>query len=94
MVHDVDQKHSPWADLAPAFEAAPPRFGRVDHIHAWEQQLTMCLTERLQANDIAALLDSAGICICGGHQETQPLAAEHEKNISAGSPATDVVCRC
>jgi cysteine desulfurase/selenocysteine lyase len=75
----------------------------MDRVHAWEQELTRRLFQRLQqiegvrilgptpeqqphrgalasfvveglhANDIAALLDSAGICIRSGHHCTQPL---------------------
>jgi cysteine desulfurase/selenocysteine lyase len=85
----------------------------LDRIHAWEQQLTAHLFERLQgidgltvlgptpeqqpdraalaafhvegvhANDIAALLDSAGICIRSGHHCTQPLHRHYGLSASA-----------
>ena len=85
----------------------------MDRIHAWEQQLTRRLFERLQAiegltilgptpeqqpdrgalaafsvqgvhaNDIAALLDSAGICIRSGHHCTQPLHRHYGLSASA-----------
>jgi cysteine desulfurase/selenocysteine lyase len=56
----------------------------LDRIHAWEQELTpeqqpdrgalaAFHVEGVHANDIAALLDSAGICIRSGHHCTQPL---------------------
>jgi len=118
MIQDVFLEHSSWADLPHKFEAGTPAIGEaigmgaaldylraigLDRIHAWEQQLTRQLFERLQAieglrilgptpdqqpdrgalaafhveglhaNDIAALLDSAGICIRSGHHCTQPL---------------------
>jgi len=118
MIHDVYLDHSTWADLPHKFEAGTPAIGEaigmgaaldylqnlgMERIHAWEQQLTRLLFERLQAidgvrilgptpdqqpdraalaafsvdglhaNDIAALLDSAGICIRSGHHCTQPL---------------------
>ena len=118
MIQDVYLDHSTWAGLPHKFEAGTPAIGEaigmgaaldylaaigVDRIHAWEQQLTRQLFERLQAmdglqilgptphqqpdrgalaaftvdglhaNDIAALLDSAGICIRSGHHCTQPL---------------------
>ena len=118
MIHDVYLDHSTWADLPHKFEAGTPAIGEaicmgaaldylqnlgMERIHAWEQQLTRHLFERLQAidgvrilgptpeqqpdraalaafsveglhaNDIAALLDSAGICIRSGHHCTQPL---------------------
>jgi cysteine desulfurase / selenocysteine lyase len=118
MIHDVYLEHSTWADLPHKFEAGTPAIGEaigmgaaldylqnlgMERIHAWEQQLTRRLFERLQAidgvrilgptpnqqpdraalaafsveglhaNDIAALLDSAGICIRSGHHCTQPL---------------------
>ena len=118
MIHDVYLDHSTWADLPHKFEAGTPAIGEaigmgaaldylqnlgMERIHAWEQQLTRRLFERLQAidgvrilgptpdqqpdraalaafsvdglhaNDIAALLDSAGICIRSGHHCTQPL---------------------
>jgi cysteine desulfurase/selenocysteine lyase len=118
MIQDVYLDHSSWADLPHKFEAGTPAIGEaigmgaamdylqavgLDRIHAYEQQLTALLFDRLQAidgvrllgptpeqqphrgalaaftvdglhaNDIAALLDSAGICIRSGHHCTQPL---------------------
>ena len=118
MIQDVYLDHSSWADLPHKFEAGTPAIAEaigmgaaldylsaigLERIHAWEQQLTCQLFERLQAiegvrilgptpeqqpdrgalaaftvdglhaNDIAALLDSAGICIRSGHHCTQPL---------------------
>jgi cysteine desulfurase / selenocysteine lyase len=118
MIQDVYLDHSTWAGLPHKFEAGTPAIGEavgmgaaldylqaigLDRIHAWEQQLTRQLFDRLQAidglrilgptpeqqpdraalaafhvegvhaNDIAALLDSAGICIRSGHHCTQPL---------------------
>jgi cysteine desulfurase/selenocysteine lyase len=118
MIQDVYLDHSSWAELPHKFEAGTPAIGEaigmgaaldylnaigLERIHAWEQQLTRQLFERLQAidglhilgptpeqqphrgalaafhvdglhaNDIAALLDSAGICIRSGHHCTQPL---------------------
>jgi cysteine desulfurase/selenocysteine lyase len=118
MIQDVHLSSSTWADLPHKFEAGTPAIGEaigmgaaidylqaigMDRIHAWEQQLTRRLFDRLQAieglrilgptpdrqpdrgalaafsveglhaNDIAALLDSAGICIRSGHHCTQPL---------------------
>ncbi|WP_216904084.1 SufS family cysteine desulfurase [Synechococcus sp. CCY 9618] len=118
MIQDVYLDHSSWADLPHKFEAGTPAIGEaigmgaaldylqnlgMERIHAWEQQLTRRLFQRLQAiegvrilgptpeqqpdraalaafsveglhaNDIAALLDSAGVCIRSGHHCTQPL---------------------
>jgi len=118
MIQDVHLESSTWADLPHKFEAGTPAIGEaigmgaaldylqnlgMERIHAWEQQLTRRLFERLQAiegvrilgptpeqqpdraalaafsvdglhaNDIAALLDSAGVCIRSGHHCTQPL---------------------
>jgi len=118
MIQDVYLDHSSWAELPHKFEAGTPAIGEaigmgaaldylqnlgLERIHAYEQQLTSLLFERLQAidglrvlgptpeqqphrgalaaftvdglhaNDIAALLDSAGICIRSGHHCTQPL---------------------
>jgi cysteine desulfurase/selenocysteine lyase len=118
MIQDVYLDHSSWAGLPHKFEAGTPAIGEaigmgaaldylqaigMDRIHAWEQQLTTHLFDRLQsidgltilgptpqqqpdraalaafhvegvhANDIAALLDSSGICIRSGHHCTQPL---------------------
>jgi cysteine desulfurase/selenocysteine lyase len=118
MIQDVFLDHSSWAELPHKFEAGTPAIGEaigmgaaldyleaigLHRIHAWEQQLTRRLFDRLQAidgvrvlgptpdqqphrgalaaftvdglhaNDIAALLDSAGICIRSGHHCTQPL---------------------
>jgi cysteine desulfurase/selenocysteine lyase len=118
MIQDVFLEYSSWADLPHKFEAGTPAIGEaigmgaaldylqaigLDRIHAWEQQLTRQLFERLQAieglrilgptpdqqpdrgalaafhveglhaNDIAAVLDSSGICIRSGHHCTQPL---------------------
>jgi len=118
MIQDVYLDHSSWAELPHKFEAGTPAIGEaigmgaaldylqnlgLERIHAYEQQLTALLFERLQAidgvrvlgptpeqqphrgalaaftvdglhaNDIAALLDSAGICIRSGHHCTQPL---------------------
>ncbi|MEB3301214.1 MAG: SufS family cysteine desulfurase [Cyanobacteriota bacterium] len=118
MIHEVFLDHSTWADLPHKFEAGTPAIGEaigmgaaidylqqigLERIHAWEQQLTRQLFQRLQAiegvrilgptpeqqphrgalaafsveglhaHDIAALLDSAGICIRSGHHCTQPL---------------------
>jgi cysteine desulfurase/selenocysteine lyase len=118
MIQDVYLDHSSWAGLPHKFEAGTPAIGEaigmgaaldylqaigLGRIHAWEQQLTRQLFDRLQAidrltilgptpeqqpdrgalaafhvegvhaNDIAALLDSSGICIRSGHHCTQPL---------------------
>ena len=118
MIQDVHLETSTWADLPHKFEAGTPAIGEaigmgaaldylqnlgMERIHAWEQQLTRRLFERLEAidgvrilgptpeqqpdraalaafsveglhaNDIAALLDSAGVCIRSGHHCTQPL---------------------
>ncbi|MCP9810090.1 SufS family cysteine desulfurase, partial [Cyanobium sp. HWJ4-Hawea] len=118
MIQDVYLDHSTWAGLPHKFEAGTPAIGEaigmgagldylqaigLDRIHAYEQQLTRQLFDRLgaiegvevlgpspdqqpdraalaaftvrdlHANDIAALLDSAGICIRSGHHCTQPL---------------------
>ncbi len=128
MIHDVYLDHSTWADLPHKFEAGTPAIGEaigmgaaldylqnlgMERIHAWEQQLTRRLFERLQAidgvrilgptpdqqpdraalaafsvdglhaNDIAALLDSAGICIRSGHHCTQPLHRHYGLSSSA-----------
>ena len=128
MIQDVYLDHSTWAGLPHKFEAGTPAIGEaigmgaaldylaaigVDRIHAWEQQLTRQLFERLQAmdglqilgptphqqpdrgalaafhvegvhaNDIAALLDSAGICIRSGHHCTQPLHRHYGLSASA-----------
>ena len=118
MIQDVYLDHSSWAELPHKFEAGTPAIAEaigmgaaldylsaigLERIHAWEQQLTHQLFDRLRAidgvrtlgptpeqqpdraalaaftvdglhaNDIAALLDSAGICIRSGHHCTQPL---------------------
>jgi cysteine desulfurase/selenocysteine lyase len=118
MIQDVYLDHSSWAELPHKFEAGTPAIGEaigmgaaldylqgvgLDRIHAYEQQLTGLLFDRLgaidgvrvlgptpqqqpdrgalaaftvegiHANDLAALLDSAGICIRSGHHCTQPL---------------------
>ena len=118
MIQDVYLEHSSWAELPHKFEAGTPAIGEaigmgaaldylqglgLDRIHAYEQQLTRLLFDRLgaidgvrvlgptpqqqpdrgalaaftvdgiHANDLAALLDSAGICIRSGHHCTQPL---------------------
>ena len=118
MIQDVYLDHSSWAELPHKFEAGTPAIGEaigmgaaldylqglgIDRIHAYEQQLTRLLFDRLgaidgvrvlgptpqqqpdrgalaaftvegiHANDLAALLDSAGICIRSGHHCTQPL---------------------
>ncbi|MEA5414046.1 SufS family cysteine desulfurase [Synechococcus sp. BA-132 BA5] len=128
MIHDVYLDHSTWADLPHKFEAGTPAIGEaigmgaaldylqnlgMERIHAWEQQLTRHLFERLQAidgvrilgptpdqqperaalaafsvdglhaNDIAALLDSAGVCIRSGHHCTQPLHRHYGLSSSA-----------
>ncbi len=128
MIQDVYLDHSTWAGLPHKFEAGTPAIGEaigmgaaldylealgVDRIHAWEQQLTRQLFDRLQAmdglqilgptpqqqpdrgalaafhvegvhaNDIAALLDSAGICIRSGHHCTQPLHRHYGLSASA-----------
>ncbi len=128
MIHDVYLDHSTWADLPHKFEAGTPAIGEaigmgaaldylqnlgMERIHAWEQQLTRRLFDRLQAidgvrilgptpdqqpdraalaafsvdglhaNDIAALLDSAGICIRSGHHCTQPLHRHYGLSSSA-----------
>jgi cysteine desulfurase/selenocysteine lyase len=128
MIQDVYLEHSTWAGLPHKFEAGTPAIGEaigmgaaldyleaigVDRIHAWEQQLTRQLFDRLQAmdglqilgptpqqqpdrgalaafhvegvhaNDIAALLDSAGICIRSGHHCTQPLHRHYGLSASA-----------
>ena len=118
MIQDVYLDHSSWAELPHKFEAGTPAIGEaigmgaaldylqglgLDRIHAYEQQLTRLMFDRLgaidgvrvlgptpqqqpdrgalaaftvegiHANDLAALLDSAGICIRSGHHCTQPL---------------------
>jgi cysteine desulfurase/selenocysteine lyase len=118
MIQDVYLDHSSWAELPHKFEAGTPAIGEaigmgaaldylqglgLDRIHAYEQQLTRLLFDRLgaidgvrvlgptpqqqpdrgalaaftvegiHANDLAELLDSAGICIRSGHHCTQPL---------------------
>jgi cysteine desulfurase/selenocysteine lyase len=118
MIQEVYLDHSTWAELPHKFEAGTPAIGEaigmgaaidylqslgLERIHAWEQQLTRQLFQRLQAiegvrilgptpeqqphrgalaafsvqglhaHDLAALLDSAGICIRSGHHCTQPL---------------------
>jgi cysteine desulfurase/selenocysteine lyase len=118
MIQEVHLDRSTWADLPHKFEAGTPAIGEaigmgaaidylqalgLDRIHAWEQELTRRLFQRLRAieglrilgptpeqqphrgalaafsvdglhaHDIAALLDSAGICIRSGHHCTQPL---------------------
>ena len=118
MIQDVYLDHSSWAELPHKFEAGTPAIGEaigmgaaldylqglgVERIHAYEQQLTHLMFDRLgaidgvrllgptpqqqpdrgalaaftvegiHANDLAALLDSAGICIRSGHHCTQPL---------------------
>ncbi len=118
MIQDVYLDHSSWAELPHKFEAGTPAIGEaigmggaldylqglgLDRIHAYEQQLTLQLFDRLgaidgvrvlgptpqqqpdrgalaaftvegiHANDLAALLDSSGICIRSGHHCTQPL---------------------
>ena len=128
MIQDVYLDHSSWAGLPHKFEAGTPAIGEaigmgaaldylqaigLDRIHAWEQQLTRQLFDRLRAidgltilgptpeqqpdrgalaafhvdgvhaNDIAALLDSAGICIRSGHHCTQPLHRHYGLSASA-----------
>ena len=128
MIQDVYLDRSTWAGLPHKFEAGTPAIGEaigmgaaieylqglgLERIHAWEQQLTRRLFERLQAidglhilgptpdqqpdrgalaafhvdgvhaNDIAALLDSAGICIRSGHHCTQPLHRHYGLSASA-----------
>jgi cysteine desulfurase/selenocysteine lyase len=128
MIQEVYLDHSTWAGLPHKFEAGTPAIGEavgmgaaldylhaigLDRIHAWEQQLTRQLFDRLQAidglrilgptpeqqpdraalaafhvegvhaNDIAALLDSAGICIRSGHHCTQPLHRHYGISASA-----------
>ena len=118
MIQDVYLDHSSWAELPHKFEAGTPAIGEaigmgaaldylqglgLERIHAYEQQLTCLLFDRLgaidgvrvlgptpqqqpdrgalaaftvegiHANDLAELLDSAGICIRSGHHCTQPL---------------------
>jgi len=118
MIQDVYLDHSSWAELPHKFEAGTPAIGEaigmgaaldylqglgLERIHAYEQQLTRLLFDRLgaidgvrvlgptpqqqpdrgalaaftveglHANDLAELLDSAGICIRSGHHCTQPL---------------------
>ncbi|MFN9660917.1 MAG: SufS family cysteine desulfurase [Cyanobacteriota bacterium] len=118
MIQEVFLEHSTWADLPHKFEAGTPAIAEaiamgaaidylqalgLERIHAWEQELTRRLFQRLRtiegvrilgpdperhphrgalaafsvdglhAHDIAALLDSAGICIRSGHHCTQPL---------------------
>ncbi len=118
MIQDVYLDHSSWAELPHKFEAGTPAIGEaigmgaaldylqglgLERIHAYEQQLTRILFDRLgaidgvrvlgptpqqqpdrgalaaftvegiHANDLAELLDSAGICIRSGHHCTQPL---------------------
>ena len=118
MIAAVELGKSTWAELPHKFEAGTPAIAEaiglaaaldyltaldLEKIHAWEQQLTQHLFDRLQAvdgltvygpdprqqpdrgalasftvagahaHDVAALLDSAGICIRSGDHCTQPL---------------------
>jgi hypothetical protein len=59
----------PRRDTKPIAKALLARFGTLMHRAA----LAAFDVEGLHANDIAALLDSAGICIRSGHHCTQPL---------------------
>ena len=54
-------------------DPAPPRGMRPPRPDAHRAALAAFHVEGLHANDIAALLDSAGICIRSGHHCTQPL---------------------
>ncbi|KKZ12107.1 MAG: cysteine desulfurase [Candidatus Synechococcus spongiarum 15L] len=118
MIAVVQLEKSTWAELPHKFEAGTPAIAEaiglaaaldylsalgLEKIHAWEQQLTQHLFDRLQAvdgliiygpdpreqpdrgalasftvagahaHDVAALLDSTGICIRSGDHCTQPL---------------------
>ncbi|KKZ13360.1 MAG: cysteine desulfurase [Candidatus Synechococcus spongiarum SP3] len=118
MIAAVQLGTSTWAELPHKFEAGTPAIAEaiglaaaldyltalgLEKIHAWEQQLTQHLFDRLQAidgltiygpdprqqpdrgalasftvagahaHDVAALLDSSGICIRSGDHCTQPL---------------------
>ncbi len=117
MIQDVYLDHSTYADLPHKFEAGTPAIGEaialgaavdyltkigMERIHAYEQELTHYLHERLaelpqikiygpnparadraalatftagpvHPQDLAALLDQAGVAIRTGHHCTQPL---------------------
>ncbi len=79
MIQDVYLDHSSWADLPYKFEAGTPAIGEaigmgvaldylnqvgLDRIHAWEQQLTLQLFDRLQAID--------GLTILGPTPQQEP----------------------
>ncbi len=94
MIQDVYLDHSSWAGLPHKFEAGTPAIGEaigmgaaldylqalgLDRIHAWEQQLTAHLFERLQTID--------GVTVLGPTPEQQPdraaLAAFHVEGVHA-----------
>ncbi len=79
MIQDVYLDHSSWADLPYKFEAGTPAIGEaigmgvaldylnqvgLDRIHAWEQQLTLQLFDRLQGID--------GLTILGPTPQQEP----------------------
>jgi cysteine desulfurase/selenocysteine lyase len=79
MIHEVFLDHSTWADLPHKFEAGTPAIGEaigmgaaidylqtlgIERIHAWEQELTRQLFQRLQAIE--------GVRILGPTPEQQP----------------------
>ena len=79
MIHEVFLDHSTWADLPHKFEAGTPAIGEaigmgaaidylqalgMERIHAWEQELTRRLFQRLQAIE--------GVHILGPTPEQQP----------------------
>ena len=94
MIQDVHLHHSTWADLPHKFEAGTPAIGEaigmgaaldylqaigLERIHAWEQQLTRQLFQRLQAID--------GLTVLGPSPEQQPdrgaLAAFYVQGVHA-----------
>ncbi len=85
--------HSSWAGLPHKFEAGTPAIGEViDGLRFLgptpEQQpdrgaLAAFTVEGLHANDMAELLDAAGICIRSGHHCTQPLHRHYGLSASA-----------
>jgi len=79
MIHEVFLDHSTWADLPHKFEAGTPAIGEaigmgaaidylqtlgIERIHAWEQELTRQLFQRLEAIE--------GVRILGPTPEQQP----------------------
>jgi cysteine desulfurase/selenocysteine lyase len=109
MIHEVFLDHSTWADLPHKFEAGTPAIGEaigmgaaidylqtlgIERIHAWEQELTRQLFQRLQAIE--------GVRILGPTPEQQPhrgaLAAFsveglHAHDISALLDSTGICIR-